>query len=479
MPHRVVIRTDGAARGNPGPASAGAVVIDADGDPVAARRPGAAPIATVSEYLGRQTNNVAEYRGVLRALEVAADIGAREVDLILDAKLLVEQLHGRWKVKDAKLQQLHAEARRRLAGFERWTAVQEPRARNHQADALANAAIDRALAGGPALVIRRPGVPDVMGAPDAMDVPDAMDAPDAMDVPATRPGRAPGRVQAPSLSLGLATEAELEPGFDPGDAGPEPGRLVVTILGSGTSGGVPRIACGCATCTSTDPRDRRTRASALLAYGDRRVLIDAGPDLRAQALAAGLDRLDAVLLTHDHADAVAGLDDLRYYNERSGDYLDVRTYPDSLAIVVDRFRYAFIPGQRRFAGLPMLRPAELAGPFVVGGRRFVPVPIVHGDRIIAGYRTGGFAYCSDVKRIDADGRLLLRDLDVLVISALRDVPHPTHQTVDEALAVIADLRPRRAILTHLDHDLVHAELAARLPAGVEVAHDGLRIELPD
>jgi phosphoribosyl 1,2-cyclic phosphate phosphodiesterase len=478
MPRRVVIRTDGAARGNPGPASAGAVIIDADGDPTGARRPGAAPIATVSEYLGRQTNNVAEYRGVLRALEVAADMGAREVELILDAKLLVEQLHGRWKVKDVKLQPLHAEARRRLAGFDRWAATQEPRERNRQADALANEAIDRALAGGPALVVRRPGDPEGTGAAAAAAPADsAGDTAEGGRVAAT-PGRPGSRGTAPSLPLGLGTGPELEPGFDPGDAGPDPDRLVVTILGSGTSGGVPRIACRCAACASADPRDRRTRASALLAYGDRRVLIDAGPDMRAQALAAGLDRLDAVLLTHEHADAIGGLDDLRRFNELRADYLDVRAYPDSLAIVVDRFRYAFIPGQRRFAGLPMLRPVELAGPFLVGGRRFVPVPVVHGDRIIAGYRTGGFAYCSDVQRIDADGRVLLRDLDVLVLSALRDVPHPTHQTVDEALAVIADLRPRRAFLTHLDHELVHAELSARLPSGVEVAHDGLRIEVP-
>ena len=470
MPRRVVIRTDGAARGNPGPASAGAVIIDADGDPSGARRPDATPIATVSEYLGPQTNNVAEYRGVLRALEVAAEIGAREVELILDATLLVEQLHGRWKVKDAKLQPLHAEARRRLATFDRWTAIQEPRARNRQADALANEAIDRAHAGGPAVVIRLPGAPE-----------GAATSAGPAGPPAYGPapgGTAPGRAATAPLSLGLATEPELEPGFDPGDAGPDPGRLVVTILGSGTSGGVPRIACGCATCTSADPRDRRMRASVLLAYGDRRVLIDAGPDLRAQALATGLDRLDAVLLTHEHADAVAGLDDLRRFNEIRGDYLDVRTYPDSLATIVDRFRYAFDPGQRRFSGLPMLRPVELAGPFVVGGRRFVPIPIVHADRIIAGYRTGGFAYCSDVKSIEADGRVLLRDLDVLVVSALRDAPHPTHQTVGQALDLVADLRPRRAYLTHLDHDLMHAGLAARLPAGVEVAYDGLRIELP-
>jgi phosphoribosyl 1,2-cyclic phosphate phosphodiesterase len=272
-------------------------------------------------------------------------------------------------------------------------------------------------------------------------------------------------------------EPQLEAGFDPGDAGPDPGALTVTILGSGTSGGVPRIACACPTCTSADPRDRRTRASVLLAFGQRRVLIDAGPDLRAQALREGLDRVDAVLLTHEHADAIGGLDDLRRFNELHGGYLDVRTYPDSLAIVVDRFRYAFTPGQSRFAGLPMLRPVELAGPFLVGGRRFVPVPVVHGERVIAGYRTGGFAYCSDVQRIDPDGRVLLRGLDTLVVSALRDLPHPTHQTVDEALALVADLRPRRAFLTHLDHDLTHAAVSARLPAGVEVAWDGLTVRV--
>ncbi len=455
MPRRVVIRTDGAARGNPGPASAGAVVVDADHDPAAARRPDAPPIATLSEYLGHRTNNVAEYTAVVRALGLAADLGAREVDLILDTNLVVEQLHGRWKVKDAKLAPLHAEARRLLAGFDRWSAVQEPRARNHAADALANEAIDRALAGGPAIVIRRPdegmrqlGL-DLAGGPE------------------------------PGLGLDLAghPEPELEPGFDPGDAGPKPGVLVVTILGSGTSGGVPRIACECPTCTSVDPRDRRLRSSALLAFGDHRVLIDAGPDLRAQALAAGLDRLDAVLLTHEHADAIGGLDDLRRFNELRGGYLDVRAYPESLAIVVGRWGYAFAPGQRHFVGLPLLRPVELAGPFLVEGRRFIPVPVVHGEMRIAGYRTGRFAYLSDVKRVEPEGRALLHGLDVLVVSALRDVPHPTHQTVADALELIAELRPRRAYLTHLDHDLLHAEVAARVPDGVEVAWDGLTIDV--
>jgi phosphoribosyl 1,2-cyclic phosphate phosphodiesterase len=458
MPRRVVIRTDGAARGNPGPASLGAVIIDADGDPAAARRPDAPPIATLSEYLGRQTNNVAEYTGVIRALDVAIGLGAREVELILDANLLVEQLSGRWKVRDAKLAKLHADALARLRSLDRWTAKQEPRARNKAADALANEAIDRALAGGPASVVRTPG----SGAPGA---------------PSGSSAATPAATEAPTLWADR-TPPELEPGFDPADAGPEPGELTVTILGSGTSGGVPRIACTCPTCTSTDPRDRRTRASALLAFGETRVLIDAGPDMRAQALREGVERVDAVLLTHEHADAIGGLDDLRRFNELRGGYIDVRANADSLAVVVGRFEYAFLPGQRRFAGLPMLRPVELAGPFVVEGRRFVPIPVIHGDRVIAGYRTGGFAYCSDVQRIDPDGRVLLRDLDTLVISALRDIPHPTHQTVDEALELIADLRPRRAILTHLDHDLTHASVEARLPDGVEVARDGLSFQVP-
>ena len=256
-------------------------------------------------------------------------------------------------------------------------------------------------------------------------------------------------------------------------------RLTVTLLGTGTSGGVPRIACRCPTCTSSDPRDRRRRSSALLAFGSRRVLIDAGPDLRAQALDHGIDRLDAVLLTRDHADAIGGLDELRAFNEVQGGYLPVHAWPENLEVVLERFRYAFEPDQARCEGVPQLRPVELVGPFEIGGRGFVPVPLIHADRRIAGYRTGSFAYLSDVQQVEADGRALLGGLDVLVVSAVRDEPHPTHQTVEEALALVDDLRPRRAILTRLDHDLRHAELAGRLPAGVEVGIDGLVVDVDE
>jgi phosphoribosyl 1,2-cyclic phosphate phosphodiesterase len=465
-PRRLIIRADGAARGNPGPASLGAVLIDAATP--GAERPDAPPLATISEALGRQTNNVAEYTGLLRALALAEEIGAQELTILLDSLLVVEQLRGRWRVKDAKLATLHAEALQRLGRFRSWTARHVPRSENGAADALANEALDRVAAGGPAAVIRRPG--EGIRAEATNQVPDAAIGPGD-----TQPGGAPaGRRASTRGQLGLG----LEPGFDPGDPGPEAGELRLRILGSGTSTGLPRIACDCATCTSADPRDRRLRASALLAWGARRVVVDCSPDFRAQALAADLDRLDAVLLTHEHQDTVGGLDDLRAFNQATGAYLPVHGLEATLAAVAARFAYAFEPGRERFHGVPMLRPVAVAGPFEIAGRRFVPIPIVHGGVPTIGYRTGGLAYIADVKRIEPASLELLRGLDVLVLGAMREQPHPAHQTVDEALAVVAELRPRRTFLTHLDHDLGHAALASRLPSGVEIAIDGLEARIP-
>ena len=409
---------------------------------------------------------------MVRALDLAAELGAEEVLLLLDSKLVVEQIQGRWRVKDAKLAPFHDEAIAGLRRFRRWSARHVPRSENSTADALANEALDRVAAGGPRLVVRRPPSPGG-GEPRSTQL--------GMDLGAGRPPDGEvGTGGAPASSGAVASSGmvALEAGFDPGDAGPDPGRLVVRILGSGTSQGIPRIACACPVCTSADPRDRRYRASALLSFGEMRVLVDCGPDIKWQAIAAGMRRLDAVLLTHDHQDAIGGLDELRRFNELRGGYLPVHAPPEDLAVIVSRYAYAFRPGQGAFFGIPQLRPIALDGPFLVGGRRFIPVPVIHVDRAITGYRTGGFAYCSDVQRIEPGGMALLRDLDVLVISALRDQPHPTHQTVGEALEVIAALRPRRAYLTHLDHELGHAALAGRLPAGVEVAWDGLELEVP-
>jgi phosphoribosyl 1,2-cyclic phosphate phosphodiesterase len=450
VPLRLIIRTDGAARGNPGPASLGAVLIDASLPGSA--RPDATPLASISEALGRQTNNVAEWTGVLRALDLAAELGAVEVTLLLDSKLVVEQLSGRWRVKDAKLAPLHEAAMASLRRFRRWSAGHVPRAQNSAADALANEALDRVAVGGPAVVVRRP-----------------------------EPAR-PAHTTQLGLDLGDAgpaapsREPALEAGFDPGDAGPAAGRLRVRVLGSGTSLGIPRLACDCDVCLSTDRHDRRLRASVLLAWGEHRVLIDCGPDFRQQALAANLRRVDAVLLTHEHQDAIGGLDELRCYNDPAEPPLPVCALEDLLPKIVTRWDYAFDPALAFGPAVPRLRPVALSGPFEVAGRRFIPIPVWHGNRLVAGFRTGGFAYCSDVSRIDADGRALLRGLDTLLISALRYQPHPTHQTVGEAMALIADLRPRRAFLTHLDHELGHAALSAELPPGVEVAFDGLELE---
>lgn len=456
-----------------------------DADVPGAERPDAPPLATISEALGRQTNNVAEYTGLLRALALAEELGAEDVALLLDSLLIVEQLRGRWRVKDAKLIPLHAEALARLGRFRRWNARHVPRSENRAADALANEALDRVAAGGPAVVIRRPGEgirAEESGGTSTDDAAgvgeEAGGAGGATVASAEGPGsgsapRGPRRAGSRD-QLGLG----LEPGFDPGDPGPEAGELRVRILGSGTSTGLPRIACDCATCTSDDPRDRRLRAAALLAWGARRVVVECGPDFRAQALAADLDRLDAVLVTHEHQDSIGGLDDLRAFNEIAGGYLPVYGLEPTLATVARRFAYAFEPGREGFRGVPMLRPVAVTGPFEIAGRRFVPVPVVHGEVPTAGFRTGGFAYVGDVKRIEPPSRALLRDLDVLVLGALRERPHPAHETVDEALDVVADLRPRRTLLTHLDHELRHAALAARLPRGVEVAVDGLELRVP-
>jgi phosphoribosyl 1,2-cyclic phosphate phosphodiesterase len=437
-------------------------------------RPDATPLATISEALGRQTNNVAEWTGVLRALDLAAELGAAEVALLLDSKLVVEQLSGRWRVKDAKLAPLHEAAMASLRQFRRWSARHVPRAQNSAADALANEALDRVAAGGPAVVVRRP---DAAGPGRTTQLGlDLGDAGPAAPEPAPGPAWAPGpSAREPAPEAALAIEPALEAGFDPGDAGPSAGRLRVRVLGSGTSLGIPRLACDCEVCLSSDRRDRRLRASVLLAWGDQRVLIDCGPDFRQQALAANLRRVDAVLLTHEHQDAIGGLDELRCYNDPAQPPLAVCALEDLLPKIVTRWDYAFDPALAFGPAVPRLRPVALSGPFELAGRRFIPVPVWHGNRLVAGFRTGGFAYCSDVSRIEADGRSLLRGLDTLVISALRHQPHPTHQTVGEALALIADLRPRRAFLTHLDHDVGHAALSAELPSGVEVAYDGLEL----
>jgi phosphoribosyl 1,2-cyclic phosphate phosphodiesterase len=244
------------------------------------------------------------------------------------------------------------------------------------------------------------------------------------------------------------------------------------------------IGCDCRVCRSADPRDRRTRPSILFEIVDRvsssefalsvrNVLVDTSTDLRAQALANEVRRVDAILFTHSHADHVMGLDEVRRFNAlQKGPiacYGDAQTLED----LRRTFAYVFDPEGVPSGGIPQLRLFSVAGPFSLGGIEFAPIPLVHGRRTILGYRVGGFAYLTDCNRIPDEAWPLLQGVRTLVLDALRDRPHPTHFSVAEALEVVERLAPERAYFTHICHELSHAETCARLPAGVELAYDGL------
>jgi phosphoribosyl 1,2-cyclic phosphate phosphodiesterase len=254
--------------------------------------------------------------------------------------------------------------------------------------------------------------------------------------------------------------------------------VTVTFLGTGTSQGIPTIGCGCAVCRSEDPRDRRWRTSVLIALDDgARVLVDTSTDLRAQALRFGIGRLDAILYTHSHADHILGFDDTRPFSASAGVALPVYGDAETLADLRRTFAYAFDTQTDPGGGLPQVVTYVVSGRFCLGDREVVPVPIMHGRRSILGYRVGRFAYLTDCSHIPESSFALLRDLDVVVLGALRHRPHPTHFTVAEATEAAARIGARRTFLTHMCHDLGHAETSARLPDGVWLAYDGLVLDI--
>ena len=262
----------------------------------------------------------------------------------------------------------------------------------------------------------------------------------------------------------------------------------VTLLGTGTSSGVPAIGCDCAVCRSTDPRDRRTRPSVLLELDDhappsafagavRNILVDTSTDLRAQALAHQIRRIDAILFTHSHADHVMGLDEVRRFNALQRGPIACYGDAGTLADLRRMFAYIFCPSQTHGGGVPRLVLFSVAGRFTLGGVEIVPVPVMHGPSPILGFRVGSFAYLTDCNRIPDESWPLLDGVRTLVLDALRDRPHTTHFSVDQALGVVARLAPARAYFTHIAHDLPHAATCARLPAGVELAYDGLVLDV--
>ncbi|HEY3933722.1 MAG TPA: MBL fold metallo-hydrolase [Gemmatimonadales bacterium] len=257
----------------------------------------------------------------------------------------------------------------------------------------------------------------------------------------------------------------------------------LTLLGTGTSMGVPQIGCGCDVCRSDDPRDRRTRTSALIELGDTTLLIDTPPELRLQVLRAGVEQVDAVLYTHEHADHVHGIDDLRSFSQLRGSPLPLYGPASTMAHLQQSFRYIFDDGviPPRGTSKPRLT-AETLQPGVaatIAGVSVLPVALEHGPLTVFGYRIGDLGYVTDVKRIEGDALRLLRGVRTLVLNALWWRPHPTHLSFGEAIATAREIGAERTVLTHLTHETGHRELLERLPDGIEPGYDGLTMEIAD
>ncbi len=249
--------------------------------------------------------------------------------------------------------------------------------------------------------------------------------------------------------------------------------LKLTILGSGTSHGVPMIACDCGVCTSSDPRDRRSRTSALFSFEQRNLLIDTSPELRLQCLANNVRSVDAILFTHHHADHVVGLDDVRRFNWISRAVLDIYADAATLARLRAMFAYAFEDDPQYPSAKPDLRTRQIDGPFELFGRQIIPIRYQHGPLPVLGFRIGRVAYCPDCSHMPDASRALLSGLDVLVLDALRRRPHPTHFNLEQAIEEAQRIGAKRTVFTHIAHELPHEQTNRELPEGMELAYDGL------
>lgn len=254
-------------------------------------------------------------------------------------------------------------------------------------------------------------------------------------------------------------------------------QMRLTFLGTGTSTGVPVIACNCDVCQSLDTRDKRFRTSAMLTMGDSNVVFDCGPDFRIQMLRHRVDNIDALLFTHAHRDHVAGLDDIRAFNYILNKTIDIYGSAETLASIKDQFPYIFAPG--RYFGLPQLTIHQFdSRPFRIGAMEFTPIQVMHQDMRVFGFRIKDFTYITDANFIADDQMELIRGSKVIVLNALRNSRHVSHYSLGEALEVIDKLSPERAYLTHISHFLGKYEIVeSKLPPNVHLAYDGLQIEL--
>lgn len=251
----------------------------------------------------------------------------------------------------------------------------------------------------------------------------------------------------------------------------------LTVLGCGSAGGTPSVAGGWGRCDPAEPRNRRSRPSALIEHDGTTLLIDTSPDLRGQLLAAGVRRLDGVLFTHAHADHLHGIDDLREINRAMQAPIPAFADAEVLAIIDRRFGYVFEPLEIAYYYKPVLQPMEITGPFSVGNARVIPFVQDHGTCTTLGFRVGDVAYSTDLVRLDDAAFAALAGVRLWVVDAFLDRPHETHASLAQALEWIARVKPERAVLTHMSSSLDYRALQARLPAGVEPGYDGLVVEV--
>ena len=255
-----------------------------------------------------------------------------------------------------------------------------------------------------------------------------------------------------------------------------PTPVEVIVLGSGTSHGVPMIGCDCAVCTSADPRDKRTRPSVYVRIRGQCILVDTAPELRLQCIANGINRVDAVLFTHHHADHVTGLDDLRRFNWLMKQPIPCFGTERTLNRLTRMFSYAFDPEPQSPHSRPELELCRIdSQPFTIGEETIIPIPLMHGPMAVMGFRFGSFAYCTDCNDISRESSTLLQGLDVLVLDALRRTPHPAHFNLEQAVEMAYKIDARETYFTHVTHQLGHRQTNKELPHGMALAYDGLRI----